>query len=117
MLKSGSVKQLSAMNTPKMFMRGQYICYEGKPGKEMYIIIRGTVGVYVSDASEQLTEIARLGNGEIFGEMSVLDDLPRSASCIAVDDVVCVSVSKESLGEIINACPDQGLCYRIAPRY
>ena len=109
MLKGESIKKLSAISTPTMFARGQYICYEGEPGNEMYIILRGTVGIYVSNASEQLTEIARFGQGEIFGEMSVLDDLPRSASCIAIEDTVCIAVNKEGISDAVMTCPDIAL--------
>ena len=109
MIKGDSIKKLAAMSTPIIFARGQYICFEGEPGNDMYIIIRGTVGVYISDHTEQLAEVARLGTGEIFGEMAVFDDLPRSASCIALDDVVCVSVGRDGLEKAVTECPDIAL--------
>ena len=59
MLEADSMKMLAAISTPRNYARGQYICYEGEPGTEMFIIVKGNVGVYVSDASEQLREITR----------------------------------------------------------
>ena len=44
--------------------------------------------------------------GDFFGEMAIFDNLPRSASCIAKDDTVCIAVTKENLSAFIGNCPD-----------
>lgn len=109
MVQDETVKKLMQISTPKTFKAQEYICYEGEPGEEMYIILRGNVGIYVSSAVETMVEIARISAGDLFGEMSIFDDLPRSASCIALDDVICVSVDKSKKLEFVTKCPEMAL--------
>ncbi|MBP1544113.1 MAG: DUF2225 domain-containing protein, partial [Oscillospiraceae bacterium] len=84
----------------------EYICYEGQPGSEMYVILKGSVGVYVTNAIGTMTEVSRIMAGDFFGEMSIFDDLPRSASCIALEDTICVSISKSNLTKFFMNCPE-----------
>ena len=105
-MNENTIKQLKKISTPKTFSKDEYICYEGEPGNEMYIILKGTVGVYVSNTLGTLVEVAQLAVGEFFGEMAIFDKLPRSASCIALDDVICVSINQDNLIDFICQCPD-----------
>lgn len=109
MIQDETVKTLMQISTPKQFKATEYICYEGQPGNEMYIILRGSVGIYVSNAIETQTEVSRIMAGDFFGEMSIFDDLPRSASCIALEDVVCVAIGKDKLTQFFSACPDMAM--------
>lgn len=84
MIKDETVQILMQICTPRTFKGNEYICYEGQPGSEMYIILRGSVGIYVSSAIETQIEISRITAGDFFGEMSIFDNLSRSASCIAL---------------------------------
>lgn len=109
MIQDETVKKLMQISAPKTFSAQEYICYEGQPGNEMYIILRGSVGIYVSSAIEQPTEISRMSAGDLFGEMSMFDDLPRSASCIALEDVICVAIDKSRRMEFLEKCPEMAL--------
>ncbi len=106
MIQDDAVRTLMQIATPKKFQASQYICYEGQPGNEMYIILKGSVGVFVSNAVGKQTEVSRIMAGDFFGEMAIFDNLPRSASCIALEDVVCVAIDKSRLTKFITACPD-----------
>lgn len=101
-----TVKQLKKISTPKQFAKDEYICYEGQPGSEMYIILKGSVGVYLTSAIGTLTEIAQIPQGNFFGEMALFDNLPRSASCIALEETLCVAITKENLKEFLASCPE-----------
>jgi CRP-like cAMP-binding protein len=62
----------------------EIICREGEPGREMFIVGSGVVEVCKrSDAGEVDACLARLRPGDCFGEMSLIDIQPRSASVIA----------------------------------
>ena len=105
MIQDDTIKHLLQISIVKHFKAQEYICYEGQPGSEMYIILQGTVGVYVSSAVDVQNEVSRLKAGDFFGEMAIFDDYPRSASCIALEDVICVTVQKEKLQQFIETCP------------
>ena len=105
-MQAETITQLKKISTPKHFKKDEYICQEGHPGEEMYIILKGTVGIFVTNSMGTLNEIATLNEGRFFGEMAIFDNLPRSASCIALEDTICVSVDKNNLKQLLVSCPD-----------
>ena len=106
MIQDETIKKLTQAGTVKIFKAQDYICYEGQPGNEMYVILRGSVGVYTTDgASEKQIELCKLGVEDYFGEMALLDNQPRSASCVALENVVCAGISKSQLQQFIAICP------------
>ncbi len=105
-MREETIAELRRIATPKAFAKDEYICYEGQPGDEMYIVLKGAVGVFLVNAVGDLNRVAVIENGNFFGEMAIFDNLPRSASCIALEDTVTVAVNKENLQEFLAACPD-----------
>ena len=71
---------------------GDIIFSEGEIGTEMYIIQSGVVELFKTIAGESRV-LATLEKGDFFGEMSVLEDLPRSASARAKSDVEVVRIN------------------------
>ena len=67
------------------FRAGDTVFAEGSEGNEMYLIIRGRVRI-VKAGSSGAHELAALAEGEIFGEMALLDSGRRTASAIAAED-------------------------------
>ena len=109
MIQDQTVQKLMKLCEPRTFKGQEYICFEGQPGNEMYIILRGSVGVYVNSAVDTLTEVSRIMTGDFFGEMSIFDNLPRSASCIALEDTVCVAINKDRLTDFLTTCPEMAV--------
>jgi CRP/FNR family cyclic AMP-dependent transcriptional regulator len=67
------------------FSKGTVLFREGEPGKEMYVVQSGKVSITktVRDTEKVL---ATLGPGEFFGEMSILNNKPRSAGAVMAED-------------------------------
>lgn len=68
---------------------GQIALRAGDPGDTAYFILSGAVEVFIERDGRHIT-LARLGKGEIFGEMAIIDPGPRSASVRAVEDTICI---------------------------
>jgi len=64
---------------------------EGKPGHEFFLIVNGNASV-----KRGKKEIAKLGPGQYFGELALLDRGPRSASVVAKNDMKCSSSASAS---------------------
>jgi sigma-B regulation protein RsbU (phosphoserine phosphatase) len=81
--------------------RGATIVTKGEPGSTMYFIASGSVRVHDAD-----TVLARLGAGEVFGEMAVLDADVRSASVTADEETTLLSLERDDLWRVISASPE-----------
>lgn len=69
---------LAQLAQEEVFQKGQPVFREGNPGGKLYLVINGTVEV-----SKGGTSLARLGRGEILGEIAAFDGGPRSATATA----------------------------------
>jgi CRP-like cAMP-binding protein len=73
---------------------------EGELGDRMFIVEQGEVRACRNFSHAAEKELARLGSGECFGEMCILDTLPRSATVQATRDTSLYSLDKEILDEL-----------------
>jgi CRP/FNR family transcriptional regulator, cyclic AMP receptor protein len=85
---------------------GEIIFREGSPGNKMFVILAGEVSITRSLGLEGEEELARLGHGQIFGEMGLIDAAPRSArATVIVNNTILLVISDSSLrslnGELI----------------
>ena len=76
-----------------LFKAGETIFSEGQPGNKLFIVRSGSVALTTKVENEVLP-LTELGPGEVFGEMSLIDEKPRSATATAVTDVTCHCISK-----------------------
>ena len=105
-MQSEKILELKKITEPKQFSANDYICCEGQPGNEMYIILKGSVGIYITSVIGMFTQVATIKEGSFFGEMAIFDNLPRSASCIALEDTIAVAITKDNLEKFMVTCPE-----------
>ena len=78
--------------------KGEIIFREGSPGNKMYVILAGEVAITRSLGLEGEEELARLGHGQIFGEMGLIDAAPRSArATVIANNTILLVISDASL--------------------
>jgi len=95
------------MKTVK-FKAGDVILREGEEGNSAFLISAGSVEVIVGEGKKAKT-VASLGEGEVFGEMSLLEPGPRSATIKAVTDTECVETSYDDFMASIQDNPEQAI--------
>jgi CRP-like cAMP-binding protein len=85
--------------------RGHVICREGDPGEEMFVVRRGSLVIskLVTGRVEQV--LARIGPGDFFGEMSLFDRSPRSATVQADSDAMLLALDREGLRRMTELSP------------
>jgi CRP-like cAMP-binding protein len=86
------------------FPAGHVIARQGEIGTGFFVIVEGDVRV-VRDGAE----LARLGPGDFFGEMSVIDGLPRVAQVVATTDTRCLALATWEFERLILDHPTIGL--------
>jgi signal transduction histidine kinase len=88
-------------STPLICAPGQIICREGESGEAMYLIRSGHAAV-VKGSFEAPIVLACRGAGEFIGEMALLENLPRSASVVALDEVYLYNVTREDFQRMLS---------------
>ncbi|MGB0591978.1 MAG: cyclic nucleotide-binding domain-containing protein [Myxococcota bacterium] len=94
----------------KQFAPGDEIFKEGDPAEAAYVIASGEVEI-VKELEGAEVILARLGSGEIFGEMGLVDDKPRSASARAVGEVSLECMSHEHFMYVLVHRPKEAISY------
>lgn len=87
------------------FAKGQLVFREGEEGDEMYIIQSGRVAICKTIGGKRKT-LNLLEKGDFFGEMSVLERLPRTADAEVIDDADLISINSQTFGEMIRSNPE-----------
>lgn len=107
-LEDDELRALSEHGLVRTYPRHAIIIQEGDRTDSLYIILRGKVKVFVSDADGKEIVLAVQGPGEYFGEM-VLDEGPRSASVMTLEPSRFVIVQKNELKQFLAHNPDFAL--------
>lgn len=98
---------LRLVNAP----RGAQLFVEGdrQHNSHMLLILEGEVSVDVNEGpgAEQVP-VSVVGPGQLLGELALLDDAPRSATCVAVTDVRAAGLSRQGLQQLIEQQPRLG---------
>ena len=86
-LEQGELMDVLRMARPIQCQQGEVLCQQGDPGDCMYVIQAGQVSVVVRGPDGQPIPVATLKGGDLIGEMTLVDDAPRSADCVAASVV------------------------------
>jgi CRP/FNR family transcriptional regulator, cyclic AMP receptor protein len=84
----------------RKFKAGETIFEEGDPATEVFVIQSGQVGIQTGDR-----RLDTLDANSIFGEMALIDPSPRSASAVAVTDVILVPITEKQFLYLVSQTP------------
>jgi CRP-like cAMP-binding protein len=95
-LESDELKQVASISHSAEHLFGDLLTEQGKPGEELYIITSGMVEVLYSDTMQDTSpqSVVSLGEGQVFGEMALVDYGPRSATVRVISDKATFQVIK-----------------------
>lgn len=96
---------LRAISREKHFAAGSRIFSEGEPGDGLYVIKDGAVQIAHVVGTEVRHVFSQLGPGEIFGEMAVIEDQPRSATALTVTDVGLYFIPRDEMRTLLQHSP------------
>jgi CRP-like cAMP-binding protein len=89
----------------RTFGPGVTLFHQGMPGSSLYVIAEGSVRVFAVGLTGQEHTFTTFGPGNFFGELSVIDGLPRTASAITLDQTVLWLMTRESFIRLLDDCP------------
>jgi CRP-like cAMP-binding protein len=103
-----AIAQLAHRNT---FRAGETVITMGELGSTLHVIRSGRMNVIRESAGSEPLVLASLGPGEFFGELSLFDRGPRSATVIAAEDAETLSLGRADILDILNRYPEIALAF------
>lgn len=87
------------------YKKNDIIFKQGDAAREMYYINSGKVGIYIQygEASQRL--LVELDTGKYFGEMAIIDDMPRSATAVVSEDALLTAIDRDTFRDFISEHP------------
>jgi CRP-like cAMP-binding protein len=108
-LKEKQLKKIAGRFRERTYKNGDVIVEQGKMGIGLFIMVEGAGKVIRTHGDGTVLEIDTVGPTDFFGELSLLDDMPRSASVVATSDVKCVAMTKLDFLDELEADADMAV--------
>ncbi len=99
------LKTIMSLLEQRRYNAGQLIYSENEKGGSLFIIKSGRVRVYRTGKDMKAVELAELKEGDVFGEMTFLDESPHTANISAVDDTELLVLHKAKFEELAESNP------------
>ncbi len=99
------LQHFADLTREKFYPRGSVILFEDDPGDALFVVRQGRVKVVLIGEDGREVILGVLGVGEHFGEMSLIDDRPRSAHVIAMDDAHLLVLRREDFRRRVESSP------------
>lgn len=99
-LRDDFLVRLASIMEERSYAVRETILIEGQEGRSMYVISKGSVQVHNGSR-----EVALCKRGDFFGEMSLFDSSPRSASVTAIEPCECLVLTQQQLYEAVDETP------------
>jgi ATP-binding cassette, subfamily B, bacterial len=87
------------------YNRERFIIHEGDHGDKFYIIVRGKVEVMKKDEAGNHNRVAVFFDGDFFGEMALLHNIPRTASIRTLTPVVFITLQRDFFQSLLQRAP------------
>jgi CRP/FNR family transcriptional regulator, cyclic AMP receptor protein len=121
-LEDATLDRIAAMLRWEEHPKGSVVVREGENGFAMYVVHSGEVALYRKGSARAAIRMARLGPGECFGEMAIIDVQARSASVVVEEPAILYSLTNRDLYTLYqNDMPGyvmviQNLCRELSRR-
>src|ERR671921_2591739 len=102
---AAELQRLAALTRERHYTKGSVILFENDPGDTLFVVRQGRVKVVLVGEDGREVILGVLGPGEYFGELSLIDEQPRSAHVIAMDDAVLLALRSEDVRRRVEATP------------
>src|SRR3954469_14365732 len=102
-LEDAELQRFAELTREKTYPKGSVILFEDDPGDSLYIVRDGRVKVVLVGEDGREVILGVLGVGEHFGELSLIDDQPRSAHVIAMEDANLLVLRRDDFRRRVEA--------------
>lgn len=108
-LPEGDLQALVPLLREKRAAKGSMILLQGDPGDALFLVASGQVKVVLIGEDGREVILSVLGPGAFFGELALLDDEPRSAHVVAMEDTTLYQLRREDFQARLRTSPEAGI--------
>jgi CRP-like cAMP-binding protein len=101
-LTNGELVQIERVLYERRYAKGDMVFNEDEPGAGMYIVKKGSVSISMKIDGKGRMDLARIQERSFFGELALLDEIPRSASAVSLSETVLFGFSKPDLENLLD---------------
>ncbi len=102
------IREVERIIHQREYETGEAIFHQGDPGLGMYIIIHGRVQIVNNQNPDNPIVYSELGDGDFFGDLSLVDESDRSATALAGADTRIIAFFRPELKDILTRFPSLG---------
>jgi CRP-like cAMP-binding protein len=104
-LKPLELNKLTKILHHREYMQNEIVFREKEPGAGMYIVKSGQIKIILNSLKGEECELARLEKGDFFGEIALIDESPRSATAVALEETELLCFFRADLVNLIDRDP------------
>ena len=105
-LPESDLQTFAGLTRERTYPKGSVILFENDPGDSLFLVASGQVKVVLIGEDGREVILSVLGEGAFFGEMALIDDAPRSAHVIAMEDARMLTLRREDFQSRLRTSPD-----------
>jgi CRP-like cAMP-binding protein len=99
------INKIAQVCIPREYSKGDYIVKEGESGLGLFFITAGKVQVEI-ERNGAKSVLAQLKDEDFLGELSIIDNKPRSANVVCLEDTSCLLLTRDSFSKLMNKYPE-----------
>ncbi len=100
---------LAALFEERVYGVSETIFHDGEPGDDLFLVTRGRIDLFITSDTGEKIVLAEAECGDVFGEISLLDGGPRTASAAAVEESAVLTLDRNGLFELVQRHPHVAL--------
>lgn len=101
-LNAHELEEVAQACSQETFVPGNVVFKEGSPADKFYIIVEGSVEVWKDFGSTRQCQLGSHGRGHVFGEMALIDEMPRSATLVAAQAVSALVIKRDDFLHLVK---------------
>jgi len=104
-MRPSQIKRAILLSSVHTFAQGDVVIKEGEPGRDFFVILEGSADAQITPPNEKTIHIRRMEAGDVFGEIALVSNVPRTADVVAHQDLKVLVMDWDSISRITKVYP------------
>jgi CRP-like cAMP-binding protein len=104
-MRPSQIKRAILLSSVHTFAKGELVIKEGDVGRDFFVILEGAADAQITPPNEKTINLRRMGTGDVFGEIALVSNVPRTADVVAHQDLKVLVMDWDSISQITKVYP------------